>query len=160
ELRRRSRQPEIVADDGVALGGVADDDPGPAEATWQAHRRALVAAALEELPAAQREAVGLAFLDDLTHEQVAAELGIPLGTAKTRIRRGLQRLRGSLAPYSAALVALSLLVALGIRFGSERATVARYDRTVGMLTASDSVNLRLAATAGTPEATHARYRGR
>src|SRR5262245_5365635 len=104
ELRRRSRQPEIVADDGVALGGVADDEPGPAEATWQAHRRALVAAALEELPAAQREAVGLAFLDDLTHEQVAAELGVPLGTAKTRIRAGLQKLRGSLAPYGAALV--------------------------------------------------------
>src|SRR5213080_3275662 len=31
ELRRRSRQPEIVADDGAALGGVADDDPGPVE---------------------------------------------------------------------------------------------------------------------------------
>jgi RNA polymerase sigma-70 factor (ECF subfamily) len=160
ELRRRSRQPEIVADDGVALGGVVDDYPGPAEATWQAHRRALVAAALEELPAAQREAVGLAFLDDLTHEQVAAELGVPLGTAKTRIRAGLQKLRGSLAPYGAALVALTLLIALGIRYGSERATVVRYDRTVSMLTASDSVNLRLAPVAGTPEATHARYRGR
>src|SRR5215472_16140031 len=36
ELRRRSRQPEMVADDGAAFGDVADDDPGPAEATWQA----------------------------------------------------------------------------------------------------------------------------
>jgi len=160
EIRRRSRQPEMVADEGAALGGVADDDPGPAEATWQAHRRALVAAALEGLPAAQREAVGLAFLDDLTHEQVAAELGVPLGTAKTRIRAGLQKLRGSLAPYGAALVALSLLVALGVRYRAEQASLARYDRTVAMLTASDSVNLRLAPTAGTSETTHARYRGR
>jgi len=160
ELRRQSRQPEMVADDGVALGGVADDDPGPAEATWQAHRRALVTAALEELPPAQREAVGLAFLDDLTHEQVAAELGVPLGTAKTRIRAGLQKLRGTLAPYGAALVALSLLLVLGVRYRSERVTLARYDRTVSMLTSSDSVNLRLAPAAGTPEPTHARYRGR
>jgi RNA polymerase sigma-70 factor (ECF subfamily) len=161
ELRRRSRQPEIVPDaDGLVLAGVPAGDPGPAEATWQAHRRALLTAALDELPAPQREALGLAFLDDLTHEQVAAEVGVPLGTAKTRIRAGLRKLRGTLAPYSAALVALCLLVALGIRFRSEHATLARYDRALSMVTASDSVNLRLGALPGTPAETHARYRGR
>src|SRR5215831_20564653 len=141
ELRRRSRQPEILPDaDGLVLAGIPAGDPGPAEATWQEHRRAVLSSALDELPAAQRQALGLAFLDDLTHEEVAAELGVPLGTAKTRIRAGLQKLRGSLAPYGAALVALTLLIALGVRYGSERETVARYDRTVSMLTASDSVN--------------------
>src|SRR5437773_6017517 len=161
ELRRQSRQPEIVPDpEGLTLAGFPADDPGPPEATWQQHRRALLKSALDELPAPQREALGLAFLDDLTHEQVAAELGLPLGTAKTRIRAGLEKLRGTLGPRGAALVALCLLAALGIRYRSEHATLARYDRALSMVTASDSVNLRLAPVPETPQETHARYRGR
>ena len=42
----------------------------------------------------------------------------------------------------------------------DRATLDRYDRALAMVTASDSVNLRLAPVPETPEATHARYRGR
>ena len=161
ELRRRSRQPEIVPDpDGLVLGGLPAGDPGPAETAWRQHRRAVLKSALDELPPPQREALGLAFLDDLTHEQVAAELGLPLGTAKTRIRAGLQKLRGALGPQWAALAALCLLAALGIRYRSERATLARFDRALSMLTASDSVNLRLAPVGGTPAESHARYRGR
>jgi RNA polymerase sigma factor (sigma-70 family) len=161
ELRRQSRQPEIAPDpDGLMLAGLPGRDPGPLEATWRQHRHAVLTSALDELPPPQREALRLAFLDDLTHEQVAAELGLPLGTAKTRIRVGLQKLRDTLAPRWAALAALCLLAALGVRYGSERATSARYDRALSMVTASDSVNLRLAPLPGTPEKTHARYRGR
>src|SRR5215510_7474882 len=99
ELRRRSRRPEIVPDpEGLVLAGLPADEPGPAEARWQQHRRAVIQAALNELPRPQREALRLAFLDDLTHEQVAAELDLPLGTAKTRIRTGLKKLRGTLGP--------------------------------------------------------------
>jgi len=161
ELRRQSRQPEIVPDpEGLTLAGFPADDPGPPEAAWQQHRRALLKSALDELPPPQREALGLAFLDDLTHEQVAAELGLPLGTAKTRIRAGLQRLRSTLGPHWTTLAALCLLAALGIRYRSEHGTLARYDRALSMVTASDSVNLRLAALPGTPDEAHARYRGR
>lgn len=110
--------------------------------------------------APQRAALDLAFRDDLTHEQVAAELGLPLGTATTRIRTGLQQLRSTLGPQWAALVALGLLVALGVRYGTERATQARLDRALAMVTASDSVNLRLGAAPATPGETHARYRSR
>ena len=161
ELRRRSRQPQIVPDpEGLVLSGFPANDPEPAETAWQQDRRAVLKSALEELPPPQREALGLAFLDDLTHEQVAAELGVPLGTAKTRIRSGLQRLRSTLGPQWAALAALCLLAALGIRYQSEHATMARYDRALSMLTASDGVNLRLGAAPGTPEDAHARYRAR
>lgn len=161
ELRRRSRQPEIAADpDGLVLDGLPAADLGPAEVASRRHRRALIQSAFDELPAPQRQAISLAFLDDLTHEQVAAELGLPLGTAKTRIRSGLQKLRGMLGPQGAALVALCLLAALGIRQYSQRETLARYDRALSMMTASDSVNLRLAPLPGTPDETHARYRGR
>ena len=161
ELRRRSRQPEIAADpDGLVLDGLPAADLGPPEVASRRHRRALIQSAFDELPPPQRQAISLAFLDDLTHEQVAAELGLPLGTAKTRIRAGLQKLRGMLGPQGAALVALCLLAALGIRQYSQRETLARYDRALSMMTASDSVNLRLAPLPGTPDETHARYRGR
>jgi RNA polymerase sigma factor (sigma-70 family) len=161
ELRRRSRQPEVVPDpEGVVLASLPGGIPGPAEVTWEQHRRAVLTSALDELPPPQREALSLAFLDDLTHEQVAAELGLPLGTAKTRIRAGLQKLRATLGSQWATLAAICLLAALGIRYRSEHATLARYDRALSLVTASDSVNLRLGPTPGTADATHARYRGR
>src|SRR5213080_794213 len=122
--------------------------------------RATLQSAVDDLPPPQRQAIRLAFLHDLTHEQVAAELGLPLGTAKTRIRAGLQKLRGRLGPRWAALAAFGLLVALGVRYRSEHATLERYDRALSMVTASDSVNLRLGPLSGTPEEAHARYRGR
>jgi RNA polymerase sigma-70 factor (ECF subfamily) len=49
--------------------------------------------ALERLPVEQRQALSLAFFDGLTHEEVATRQGVPLGTAKTRIRLALSRLR-------------------------------------------------------------------
>ncbi len=69
----------------------AEDDV--AEETWQRARRETVRAALLELSETQREAVTLAFLDGLTHVEVAETLSIPLGTAKGRIRDGLIKLR-------------------------------------------------------------------
>ena len=55
-------------------------------------------AAIAQLPEDQRRAVSLAFIEGLTHVEVAAREGIPLGTAKTRIRTALLRLRRQLEP--------------------------------------------------------------
>jgi RNA polymerase sigma-70 factor (ECF subfamily) len=161
ELRRRSRQPPIEPDvDGELLAGLPAHEPDPAYAVAAERRRATLRAAMNELPAAQREALGMAFFDDLTHTEIAAELDLPLGTTKTRIRAGLEKLRGKLGPQWAALIALGVLVALGIRYRAEHVALERYDRALSMVTASDSVNVRLAAAPGMPAEAHARYRGR
>ena len=60
---------------------------------WLRVRRDAVRAAMAELPEAQRTALELAFFGGLTHVEVSETLGIPLGTAKTRIRTALLRLR-------------------------------------------------------------------
>ena len=96
ELRRRSRQPEAIPPDpeGLVLEGHRGrrSRPGGGGVGEGSAPRA-DQSAFDALPPPQREAVELAFVDDLTHEQVAAELGLPLGTAKTRIRTGLKKLR-------------------------------------------------------------------
>jgi RNA polymerase sigma factor (sigma-70 family) len=51
-----------------------------------------VQAAVDDLPAPQREAIRLAYFDGQTYRQVAKTLGIPEGTAKSRLWQGLRRL--------------------------------------------------------------------
>ncbi len=60
---------------------------------WEQDR---VRQALGDLTELQREAIHLAYFGGLTHVQVSESLGVPLGTAKTRLRDGLIRLRDSL----------------------------------------------------------------
>jgi RNA polymerase sigma factor (sigma-70 family) len=76
-------QPE--ADDGPEISVV-----DAATQSWRAKR---LAALLDMLSAEQRTAVQLAYYDGLTYVQVANALGIPEGTAKTRLRAALARLR-------------------------------------------------------------------
>jgi RNA polymerase sigma-70 factor (ECF subfamily) len=65
----------------------------PAGAAQLADVSATVRAAVHELPQAQREAVVLAYWGGLTAEQIAKRMEIPLGTAKSRLRLALAKLR-------------------------------------------------------------------
>jgi len=88
-LRNRSRQP-------VELPEHSALDDGP-EAEVFARLDALsVRSALEQLPPEQREPIESGFFGGLTHEEIARNSGVPLGTVKTRIRSGLLRLRATL----------------------------------------------------------------
>jgi RNA polymerase sigma-70 factor (ECF subfamily) len=64
-----------------------------ADTTDKNEEAARVRSILNNLPSEQREAIELAFFTDLTHHEIAARLGQPLGTVKARIRRGLLKLR-------------------------------------------------------------------
>ena len=62
-----------------------------------ADQRREVLAALDQLPAAQREVLELAYFAGLTQTEIAARTGEALGTVKTRVRLGMQKLRGLLS---------------------------------------------------------------
>jgi RNA polymerase sigma-70 factor (ECF subfamily) len=159
ELRRRGRRVRIEPDpEGLGLAAAAASSPGPAEEAWRAHRRVIVRAAVEALPPPQRQALSLAFLEDLTHEQIADFLDLPLGTAKTRIRAGLQRLRAALSPLLAAgLIVVALVSALNYH-----EQWRRYADALRLVTTSDLVPRRLVPPSGprTEKDPHGNYRGR
>ena len=113
ELRRRGRRPDTRSRSHEPVkADRPDPGAGPAEAVWRAHRRDAVRAAVDALPSPCCRTLRLAFLDDLTNEQVAAFLDVPLGTTKSRIRAGVKALRTRLAPLvTAGLIVTGLTVA-------------------------------------------------
>lgn len=80
-------------EDVLPSGNERDD---PALATVLADERAAVRAAMEVLPPEQKLAIQLAYFGGLTQQEIANKLGQPLGTVKTRIRLGMQKMRGAL----------------------------------------------------------------
>ena len=100
EVRRRQSRPVTAASDDweTSSATLVDQDAArdPARMATLNERAALVRAALLELPPAQRQAIELAFFGGLSQAEVAAATGDPLGTVKSRIRVGMQRLRESL----------------------------------------------------------------
>ncbi len=113
-MRAAARRPRLVS-----LGGAADDEPAaealerafharpgtgasseatdPAAAFDVAEAGDAIRAAIATMPDPEREVILLAYRDELTQSEIAARLGWPLGTVKTRTRRALARLRGVLA---------------------------------------------------------------
>jgi RNA polymerase sigma-70 factor (ECF subfamily) len=162
ELRRRGRRPRIEPDREGAPEP-PDPDPDPAEIVWLDDRRAAVRAALADLPAHQRQVITRAFFDGLSYQQVASALDLPLGTTKTRIRAGLQRLRSNLATIAAAALAVGLLGLWTRQIERNRATdesLARDERALALVTSSEPEEVRMVAGPGVPAATHGLYRYR
>jgi RNA polymerase sigma-70 factor (ECF subfamily) len=85
---RRVRSTEPLDPEGPHA---ADDDP--ARTALANLDQAWLGAAMAQLPIDQRRVVALAYFGGLTHLEIAAQLEIPLGTVKSRIRLGLDRLR-------------------------------------------------------------------
>ena len=87
----RARQPSVDQQSDLK------SSPDPAMEVYQAQRARIVRTALAELDSNERAALELAYFTDLPQSEVAEELGIPLGTVKTRIRSAMMKLREKLA---------------------------------------------------------------
>ncbi len=95
--RARARRPEI-SDDQTPEASV--DETSADDLAL----RMLLTEALQHLPERARQMVELAFFEDLTHTEIAERTNQPLGTVKSDIRRGLERLRRNLEGFDAARV--------------------------------------------------------
>ena len=93
---RRPRQEDTREDYDLLAGNLPDAAAGPFEQLLQAADARALARCLSELDAQQRQCIALAFQHGLSHCELAAHLRQPLGTVKTWIRRGLDRLKGCL----------------------------------------------------------------
>jgi RNA polymerase sigma-70 factor (ECF subfamily) len=91
-LRRRRVRPVMGSTDDETMPQLAVEDD-PVEAAEYAFERARVRSALLQIPDEQRFVIELAYFEGLTHYEIAARCGDPLGTVKTRLRLGMQKLK-------------------------------------------------------------------
>jgi RNA polymerase sigma-70 factor (ECF subfamily) len=97
-LRSRNARPDQRDTESTVLPDVPAAGWSPEEVTISAEDVRGVRGALAGLPEMQRTLVELAYYEGLTHSEIAATTGIPLGTVKTRIRTAMNTLRGALKP--------------------------------------------------------------
>ncbi len=90
---RRTRRPELDPEDANLRPA---QDPAPDDASAQRRRAEKLRAAMETLPAEQAAVIRRAWLEGIPQAQVAAELGLPVGTVKSRLRLAMSRLRSVL----------------------------------------------------------------
>ena len=81
----------------AAARDAPDEASDAALDAFREEQRQIVAEALSEIPEEQRRALMLAYFEGLTQSEIAARLGSPLGTVKTRMRSGMIKLRALLS---------------------------------------------------------------
>jgi len=98
-LRSRQRRARLVEQLKETDTGDFSEVSTPETGALNAEGAAIMRVALNRLPADQHQAIEMAFFGGLSHNEIADTLKEPLGTVKARIRRGLLKLRESLAAY-------------------------------------------------------------
>ncbi|MEJ2485839.1 MAG: sigma-70 family RNA polymerase sigma factor [Anaerolineales bacterium] len=97
ELRKKHTRVEARQVPWIEIDQQQDqDEAGPEERVQLKIEQRVVRRALSQLPEDQRQAIWLAYFYGLTQSQIAQQLDLPLGTVKTRIRLGMQKLRALL----------------------------------------------------------------
>jgi RNA polymerase sigma-70 factor, ECF subfamily len=86
------------------IGGLESEEANPEDQSSGRQRAEIVRTALAILPREQRESLMLAYFGGYSQSEISKQLGIPLGTVKTRIRMAMIRLREALAPYGKGLI--------------------------------------------------------
>ena len=94
-LRRVDHTVEIDADtfDKDVMDALESADPTPINALQLSQDSKALAGCFSRLEGLHRQAIAMAFYHDLSHSEVAQQMHLPIGTVKTWIRRGLERLR-------------------------------------------------------------------
>ena len=104
--RAIDRLRQLSARERLAVATAQEAPPEASDAALDAYRseqKEIVAGALAELPEEQRHSLMLAYFEGLTQSEIAARLGAPLGTVKTRMRSGMIKLRELLGERAKAL---------------------------------------------------------
>ena len=94
--RKYAHKVRPIPDGDPHIAAVPDSSPGPQEIvddSWLSWR---VSRALEELDAAHREVIELAYFESLSQREISERTGVPIGTVKTRTARAFKRLRQEL----------------------------------------------------------------
>ncbi len=101
-LRRRAADRAALTQefDATLAETLAADTPDPADTADASEQAWALHQCLNQLEARQREVVSLAYLRELSHGELAEQLRLPLGTVKTWIRRGLEKLRVCMARFA------------------------------------------------------------
>lgn len=110
-LRRRQSEPPTVSryqagsddEDTDMLQNLPSEAPGPLDLLEQASEARALTECMKSLSKAQQSSLALAYYQGLTHLEVAEQIGQPLGTVKSWVRRGLQSLKACLERASLAL---------------------------------------------------------
>lgn len=95
ELRRRRVRPS-ASEDEDAMAEVVSDDPAPLDLALQSLERRRIVEALQAIPAEQRRPIEMAYFEGFTQQEISNRLHEPLGTIKTRMRLGMQKLKSLL----------------------------------------------------------------
>jgi len=93
---RRPHQEHGSEDYDLLVEALADDGPGPEQALQSERTARALAECLKRLSGNQRQSIALAYAHGLSHGELARHLQQPLGTVKTWIRRGLEKLKSCL----------------------------------------------------------------
>lgn len=101
KVRKRQRRPQTVHGEAAERVALVLPDTGVdvSDSTLRNIEAQQVRRALHSLPPSQQQAIELAYFGGLSHLEIAAALGDPLGTVKARIRRGMERLRSALEGF-------------------------------------------------------------
>jgi RNA polymerase sigma-70 factor (ECF subfamily) len=94
-LRRRAASPATEPAAAIVLD-IEDTTPGPDKMAITGQQRRAINSALSRLGTDERRLIECAFFEGYTQTELAERFGLPLGTVKTRIRRGMQTLRDQL----------------------------------------------------------------